>query len=284
MSLLHLWVHSRHRPFCTPLTAPNKGLCLWAQRGNEAGGISTQPSPDLVPCPVRVTCQAKSLVVSLPSEGLACRWAHGLLKHSWSFLPWDGSSLCTTLQAYSCSASTQQWWESWRVGQRCWEVPLSSAGVLMGRGVQKEQRAGRPCWPKSSHRAPPALGLSPGPSIGSCSPTYCLWVEGSELGFLAPLFPLQGLSHPRTHSSMPPTSTTLTNQHPVHLPTSLDLAPGCSALQPAPPCTVHHWDPQRLADHSFIWGPCDPDPAGAWGLPYPTFTLRCGDWSETTLC
>lgn len=47
MSLLHLRVHSRHRPFCTPLTAPNKGLCLWAQRGNEAGGISTQPSPDL---------------------------------------------------------------------------------------------------------------------------------------------------------------------------------------------------------------------------------------------
>ena len=109
-----------------------------------------------------------------------------------------------------------------------------------GGAVQKEQHAGRPCWPKSSHRAPPAPGLSPGPSIGSCSPTYCLWVGGSELGFLAPLFPLQGLSHPRTHFSMPPTPTTLTNQHPVHLPTSLDLAPGCSALQPAPPCTVHH--------------------------------------------
>ena len=71
-----------------------------------------------------------------------------------------------------------------------------------GGAVQKEQHAGRPCWPKSSHRAPPAPGLSPGPSIGSCSPTYCLWVGGSELGFLAPLFPLQGLSHPHKRKNL----------------------------------------------------------------------------------
>lgn len=43
-----------HVPFIlesTVGTAPNKGLHLWAQWGNEAGGISTQPSLDLVPCP-----------------------------------------------------------------------------------------------------------------------------------------------------------------------------------------------------------------------------------------
>ena len=106
---------------------------------------------------------------------------------------------------------------------------------------QNKQRAGRPCWSKSGHSAPLARGLSPGPSTGSCSPTCSLGVGGSELGFLAPLFLLQVLSQPRTHSTVPPAPTPLTNQHPVHLPTSSgDLAPGCSALQPAPPCAVHH--------------------------------------------
>ena len=97
-----------HCPSCIPLTTPNKGFRPWAQQGDGVGGISTLPDPDPpVPCPVRVTCQAETLGVSLPGKGLACHWAcpsEASLKLS-SLRPLGP---CTALQTCSRSATARQ--------------------------------------------------------------------------------------------------------------------------------------------------------------------------------